>query len=38
MACIQWCPTEAIQYGAKTANRKRYRHPGVAAKDLTVRV
>ncbi len=34
LACIQWCPTEAIQYGNKTANRKRYRHPGVTASEL----
>lgn len=34
MACLQWCPVEAIQYGEKTAGRKRYRHPAVKAADL----
>lgn len=34
LACIQWCPTEAIQYGNKTAHRKRYHHPGVTASEL----
>ena len=34
MACIQWCPTEAIQYGQKTINRKRYHNPYVTAKDI----
>ena len=37
LACIQWCPKEAIQYKQVTKNRKRYRHPAVKAKDLTVR-
>jgi ferredoxin len=36
MACLQWCPTEAIQYGRKTANRTRYRNPNVKASDLFV--
>jgi ferredoxin/flavodoxin len=34
MACIQWCPTEAIQYGKKTADRERYRNPTVTAKEI----
>jgi ferredoxin len=34
MACIQWCPTEAIQYGKKTADRARYRNPTVTAKEI----
>lgn len=34
LACIQWCPTQAIQYGNQTANRKRYHHPGVTAKEI----
>lgn len=29
MACIQYCPAEAIQFGNKTLNRKRYRNPNV---------
>lgn len=34
LACIQWCPLEAIQYGAKTAACARYRHPEVALADM----
>ena len=34
LACIEWCPTEAIQYGAKTNDRKRYHHPEILAKEL----
>ena len=34
LACIQWCPTEAIQYGTQTNDRKRYHHPEVLVKEL----
>jgi ferredoxin len=34
MGCIQWCPTEAIQYGKKTADRGRYHNPTVTAKEI----
>jgi ferredoxin len=34
MACLQWCPREAIQFGARTAGRKRYRHPDFKARDF----
>lgn len=34
LACIQWCPKEAIQYGEVTAKRKRYHHPGVKLTDM----
>lgn len=34
MACLQWCPQEAIQYGKFSAKRKRYHHPGVKAHEL----
>lgn len=34
MACIQWCPTRAIEYADKTAKRKRYHHPEVKISDL----
>lgn len=34
MACIQWCPKEAIQYGQKTVKRRRYHSPHVKAKDI----
>ena len=34
LTCLQWCPEEAIQYGSKTAGRKRYHHPDIKAEDL----
>lgn len=34
MACIHWCPSEAIQYGKKTVERTRYHNPSVKAKDI----
>lgn len=36
MACLQWCPAQAIEFGQTTKNRKRYHHPAVKAKDLFV--
>jgi MinD superfamily P-loop ATPase len=34
LACLQWCPQEAIQVGRKTEGRKRYHHPEITASDL----
>jgi Uncharacterized Fe-S center protein len=34
LACIQWCPQEALQYGKKTPAYARYHHPEVILKDL----
>lgn len=34
MACIQWCPAQAIEYGDKTQKRRRYRNPEVNVKSL----
>ncbi len=34
LACIHWCPSEAIQYGKKTVTRKRYHNPTVKAQDI----
>ena len=34
LACIQWCPQEAIQVGKKTLDRKRYHHPEIRVNDL----
>lgn len=34
MACIQWCPHTAINYGSKTQTRKRYHHPMIGVKDI----
>ncbi len=36
MACLQWCPREAIEYSRRTAGRKRYRHPDVRTEELFV--
>lgn len=38
LACIQWCPCEAIEYGKKTIGRRRYHHPDVKAEDIIKRV
>jgi ferredoxin len=34
LACLQWCPQEAIQYGEKTAQYQRYHHPEVRLQDM----
>ena len=34
LACIQWCPKEAIQYGKKTPRYERYHHPEVILEDM----
>ncbi len=34
LACIQWCPTEAIQFGKGTKKKKRYRHPEIKITDM----
>jgi ferredoxin len=34
MACIQWCPQEAIQFGKKTPRYDRYHHPEVKLQDM----
>ncbi|MBN2569650.1 MAG: EFR1 family ferrodoxin [Deltaproteobacteria bacterium] len=34
LACIQWCPQEAIQFGKKTARYERYHHPEVKLQDM----
>ncbi len=34
VACIQFCPTRAINYKDRTQNRKRYTHPAINYKDL----
>lgn len=35
LACIHFCPQEAIQYGTETINRKRYHHPEITIDDMT---
>lgn len=34
LACIQWCPREAIEYGKETIGRRRYRNPNVGSEDI----
>ena len=34
VACISWCPARAIDYGAGTAGRRRYRNPRISAEDM----
>ncbi len=34
MACIQWCPQKAIEYGKVTQKRKRYRHRDIILNDM----
>lgn len=34
LACIQWCPEEAIQYGKSSAHKKRYHHPEISLKQM----
>ena len=38
LACLQWCPQEAIQYAKKTAGKNRYHHPEVSAMDMMVQL
>jgi NAD-dependent dihydropyrimidine dehydrogenase PreA subunit len=34
MACLQWCPKEAIEFGKSTVGRRRYHHPDFTARDF----
>lgn len=34
LACIQWCPAQAIQYGKKTPGYARYHHPEITLADM----
>ena len=34
LACLHWCPTQAVQYRNKTAKRRRYHHPEVVVADV----
>ncbi|MDD5491437.1 MAG: EFR1 family ferrodoxin [bacterium] len=34
VACLQWCPQEAIQVGKNTATRKRYHQPDITVQDI----
>lgn len=37
MACLNWCPNQAIQYGKHTAGRGRYHHARIKPEDLMLR-
>jgi ferredoxin/flavodoxin len=34
MACLQWCPKEAIEFDKDSIGRKRYHHPDVKISDM----
>jgi ferredoxin len=34
LACINFCPEKAIQYGKQTINTKRYYHPEITFRDI----
>lgn len=36
MACLQWCPETAVQYGTRTIKRRRYHNPGVKVQDMII--
>ena len=36
LACIHWCPCEAIEYGKNTIGRTRYRNPNVKVEDIMI--
>jgi len=38
LACIQWCPQEAIQYGKKTPKYARYHQPEISVADMITSV
>ena len=34
VACISWCPAQAIQYGEKTKTRRRYLNPKITVNEM----
>ena len=36
MACLQWCPQEALQCGEITLERRRYHNPNVSLQDMII--
>jgi ferredoxin len=34
LACMQFCPQQAIQYGEKTKGRRRYRNPEIRVREI----
>ena len=37
VACISWCPAQAIQYGGKTKTRRRYQNPKITVDELLIK-
>jgi ferredoxin len=36
MACLQWCPKEAIQFSKISSKRRRYHHPDIKAEEIFI--
>lgn len=34
LACLHFCPTRSVEFGSRTARRRRYHHPAVSAADI----
>lgn len=34
LACMHWCPAQAVQYGKRTLKNGRYQHPEIKLKDM----
>jgi len=37
LACLQWCPKEAIEFDKDSIGRKRYHHPAVKLSDMLLK-
>ena len=37
VACISWCPVQAIQYGEKTKTKRRYRNPKITVNEMLLK-
>lgn len=37
LACLHWCPNEAIEFGKNTPGRKRYHHPQINVTDIIIK-
>jgi MinD superfamily P-loop ATPase len=37
LACLHWCPKEAVQYKQSTVKRGRYHHPDIKVEDIIPR-
>ncbi|QQO07855.1 EFR1 family ferrodoxin [Breznakiella homolactica] len=38
LACLNWCPSAAVEYGKSTAGRTRYRNPDITIEDMIRRI